>query len=233
MAEDIEDLADRLQRQFRTTVSKVEVRSAKPIEVLHPANADELISAEDFDRDDRLPYWADLWPSSHALAARLAGQNGAGRSLLELGCGAGLVTSVAARAGFEVMATDYYQDALDFTRVNAWRNAGVRVETRMVDWRKFPGDLGQFDLVVASDVLYEHPYAPLLAYAFSRTVAKGDGQGVLADPGRVAVEAWLTESAERGLRVRLGESVPYAAGEIRQTINMYEVDWPRARRSNS
>lgn len=226
-AQDLDALGASLERRFRTTVSRIELPGA-PLDVLHPANADDLISEDDFVKDDRLPYWADLWPSAHALAARMAGGRGGGRTLLELGCGAGLVSTAAARAGYEVTATDYYQDALDFTRVNAWRNAGARIAARLVDWRSFPADLGPFDAVVASDVLYERAYAALLAYAFSRTLARG-GVGVMTDPGRVAVDAWLAECSGRGLEVRLVEQVPYEAGAIRQTINVYEVTWPRAR----
>ena len=225
--DDLDALGDRLERRFRTTVSRVDVAGA-PIDLLHPANADDLISEADFVNDDRLPYWADIWPSSHALAARVSGDGGRGRSLLELGCGAGLVSSAAARAGFEVTATDYYADALEFARVNAWRNVGARIAARMVDWRSFPADLGAFDMVVASDVLYERHYAPLLAYALARTIARG-GVGVMADPGRVGVEAWLAACAERGLEVRQAERVPYEAGEIRQTITLYEISWPRGR----
>jgi len=225
--ERVEALAEQLERRFRTTVSRVEVRG-RPIDVLHPANADDLISEDDFVRDDRLPYWADLWPSAHALAARVAAEDGRGRTLLELGCGSGLVSAAAARAGFDVTATDYYDDALEFAQVNAWRNAEVQITARMVDWRHFPADLGTFDLVVASDVLYERSYAALLAYAFARTVARG-GVGLMTDPGRVAVDAWMEECAGRGLEVRIADRVPYEAGEIRQTINVYEITWPAGR----
>ena len=43
--------------------------------------------------------------------------------------------------------------------MNVFANAGVVPETRYVDWRAFPADLEWFDLVIASDVLYEkEPY---------------------------------------------------------------------------
>ena len=49
------------------------------------------------------------------------------------------------------MATDYYADALLFARRNSLRNVKREPETRLVDWRAFPTDLGRFDLVLASD----------------------------------------------------------------------------------
>ena len=81
-----------------------------------PASVDDLISEEDFAVDERIPYWADCWPSARVLAEHIAGSCGGGRRMLELGCGVGLVSLAAAAAGFDVLATDYYADALEFTR---------------------------------------------------------------------------------------------------------------------
>ena len=217
----IAELRERLTRQFRTVVSDVTIGNAS-FELLHPANADDLISEADYVKDERLPYWADIWPSSRALAGRITGVRGTGKQLLELGCGMGLVASAAARSGFDVVATDYYEDALEFTQVNVFGNAGVLPETRYVDWRSFPKDLEWFDYVIASDVLYEKEYAPLLADAFAQTLSRG-GLGIVADPGRIGVEAFLAACDERGLTVKRAARVPYAEGKIRQTIDLYEI----------
>ena len=109
--------------------------------ILKPANSDDLIREEDFVKDERLPYWADVWPSSIVLAGKLLELEGDGRSALELGCGVGLSTLAATSAGFDVLATDYYQDALDVTRANVFRNLDVTARTRLVDWRHVPKDL--------------------------------------------------------------------------------------------
>ncbi|MBI1809170.1 MAG: class I SAM-dependent methyltransferase, partial [Gemmatimonadetes bacterium] len=167
------------------------------VTIEHPRSADDLINEADFDKDERLPYWADVWPSSTALAAVVAALDGAGQRALELGCGLGLVTIAALRAGFDVVATDYYDDALRFARRNALGNAQRAPQTRMVDWRDFPADLGTFDLVLASDVLYESHYAPLIAGALDATLAPG-GRALVADPGRLAVPDFLAACAARG-----------------------------------
>ncbi|HEY2849021.1 MAG TPA: class I SAM-dependent methyltransferase, partial [Gemmatimonadaceae bacterium] len=130
-----------------------------------PRSADELINETDFARDERLPYWAEVWPASTALAGLAATLDGSGKRALELGCGVGLVTIGALRAGFDVLATDYYEDALLFARRNGLRATGREPRTRHVDWRAFPADLGRFDVVLASDVLYEREYATLVADA--------------------------------------------------------------------
>jgi len=222
-AAEIEALEATLERRFRTARTPTTV-AGEPVELLHPANADDLISEDDFVRDDRLPYWADIWPSSHALAERVARLEGRGRRAVEFGCGVGLVLTAAARAGYGVLATDYYEDALRFARVNVWRNAGAVIDARYVDWRTFPEDLGRFDLVLASDVLYERQYGTLMADAFASTLAPG-GAAILADPGRLARDDFLAEARRRGLAVYAAEPVPFAAGDVRQTITLFEIGW--------
>ena len=83
-----------LTRRFRTSVQDVAVGD-RTYSILKPANADDLIREEDFVKDERLPYWADVWPSSIILAGKLLKLDGAGRTALELGCGVGLSTLAA------------------------------------------------------------------------------------------------------------------------------------------
>jgi ETFB lysine methyltransferase len=187
--------------------------------LLRPPMAEELISEEDFARDERLPYWAELWPSAVVLADRVAAEHGEGRSLLELGCGLGLVSVAALRAGYHVTATDYYEDTLAFTRANAWRAVGREPATRAVDCRALPGDLGRHDRVVAADVLYERAYAALVAVAIALTLAD-DGVATVADPGRVALPAFVDECQARGLAVIRSERQPYADGQGGQEITL-------------
>jgi predicted nicotinamide N-methyase len=196
--------------------------AGKRYELLKPRSPDELISEEDFNRDERLPYWADVWPSALALAERVATEAGASRRFLELGCGAGFVCAVAANAGFEVLATDYYAEALEFTWLNARRNHLPGPATRVVDWRSFPADLGQFDLVAAADVLYERDYPALVAAAFQRTLAS-EGLGLLADPGRRGAEPFAKECELRGLTLRRLSQAPHFNGSVRHTVDLYEL----------
>jgi predicted nicotinamide N-methyase len=181
--------------------SAVEAGGAKVV-LRKPRSAESLISEDDFAGDERLPYWADIWPSSRALAGVVRGLEGTGRSLLELGCGVGLVSITALRAGFTVTATDYYRDAMAVTRLNAMRLAGdgdARLHTRYVDWRALPDDLGRFDVVCAADVLYEREYATLVAETIHKTLAPG-GMALVADPGRSALTPFRAHAASIGLQ---------------------------------
>jgi predicted nicotinamide N-methyase len=120
------------------------------LSVLRPVSPDALLDEEAFARDEFLPYWAELWPAALALAAALP--DVAGLRVVELGCGLGLPSLVAAARGATVTATDWAADAIDLLRENAARN-GLELGASLYDWRK-PCD-ERFDLVLAADVLYE------------------------------------------------------------------------------
>ncbi len=210
-----------LTRRFRTSIEDATV-DEHTFSILKPANSDDLIREEDFVKDERLPYWADVWPSSIILAGKLLELKGRGKTALELGCGVGLSTLAATSAGFDVLSTDYYEDALDVTRANVFRNLATIARTRMVDWRHFPEDLGTFDLVFASDVLYEKEYAELLPLLLRRLLVPG-GIALIADPGRVAAPVFVEACATHGLAINTKETRPFEAGEIKQRIDIYEV----------
>jgi predicted nicotinamide N-methyase len=214
-------LVEALENRFRTSIDDVAI-GKRTFSVLRPANSDDLIREEDFVKDERLPYWADIWPSSVILAERLLEMKGSGKTALELGCGVGLSTLAATSAGFDVLSTDYYEDALDVTRANVFRNLGKTARTRLVDWRHFPDDLGTFDLVFASDVLYEKEYAALLPGLFAQVLG-AEGVSLVADPGRIAVPVFLEACDGARLKIRKKVTRPFSAGPIRQRIDIYEI----------
>ena len=214
-------LVTALNRRFRTSVEDATVDD-HTFSILKPANSDDLIREEDFVKDERLPYWADVWPSSLILAGKLLAMKGRGKTALELGCGVGLSTLAATKAGYDVLSTDYYEDALDVTRANVFRNLGKLARTRLVDWRHLPNDLGQFDLVFASDVLYEKEYAELLPVILDRVLVPG-GTALIADPGRVAAPIFVEACGPNGLLILSKETQPFEAGEIKQQIDLYQI----------
>jgi predicted nicotinamide N-methyase len=216
-------LVTALNRRFRTSVEDATV-DAHTFSILKPANSDDLIREEDFVKDERLPYWADVWPSSLILAGKLLELKGRGKTALELGCGVGLSTLAATTAGYDVLSTDYYEDALDVTRANVFRNLGKLARTRLVDWRHLPDDLGRFDLVFASDVLYEKEYAELLPVILDRVLVPS-GFALIADPGRVAAPIFVEACGVNGLSILNKETRPFEAGEIKQKIDLYEIGY--------
>jgi ETFB lysine methyltransferase len=220
-ADSVGDVETSLRRRFRVVETSVAV-GGTTLEILHPASAEELIDEIDFDRDERLPYWAELWPSSRILADVICAMSGTGRSLLELGCGAGLVATCASLAGFDVVASDYYEDAARFARVNAARNGAPPPRGLLLDWRALPADLPRFDVVAASDVLYERPYGALVAGAIAAALAS-DGVAYVADPGRVGRDDFLGALGAAGLELQKRTERPFVEGKIHQTITVFEI----------
>lgn len=217
------DPAGHLSRRFELAHIEIEL-GGRHYNLLRPRNVDDLISEEDFAIDERIPYWADCWPSARVLAERISAMQGGGRPLLELGCGIGLVSLAAAAAGFHALATDYYGEALEFTAANALRNGLENVDTRLIDWRKLPADLGSFDVVVASDVLYEAPQARLIAAILARALTRG-GLALVSDPGRSTAPALVDQCAALDLRAQCIDRVPAQDAGATLTVSVYEVRW--------
>jgi predicted nicotinamide N-methyase len=218
---ELQRLEAKLREQFQVVETEIDIAD-RTLRVLHPASAEDLIDEAAFEHDERLPYWAELWPSARVLAEHVATLAGTDRTLIELGCGAGLVSTAACVAGFTVTASDYYEDATRFARVNAWRNTGCEPRPLVLDWRHMPATASRHDVVLASDVLYERPYGALVARVIAATIAPR-GIAYVADPGRVARADFLASLPPLGLALRSQANVPYADGEVRQTIAIFEI----------
>ena len=109
-------------------VEEVVPLRGRDLRLMRPRDTEALLDEEAFDRDEFLPYWAELWPSSLALARMIAGRALRGARTLELGCGLGLPSIAAALAGGRVLATDWSPEAVAMTarQRRAQRSASSR-----------------------------------------------------------------------------------------------------------
>jgi predicted nicotinamide N-methyase len=197
----------------------------RPVSIWRPPDMESLIDLAAFEADERIPYWADVWESAIVLAEDLAAMDGAGKTLLELGCGLGLPSLVAARAGFTVTATDYEETALEGVRYNAERNRIGGLRTLVLDWRNLPDDLGTFDLVVAADVLYETHHPAALAATIARTLSPS-GLGLVADPCRVKAAGFAPAARAAGMAVsKTRARRPHGATDGPH-VEIHRVSWP-------
>jgi predicted nicotinamide N-methyase len=177
--------------------------AGRTVRMLRPRNGDaildELLSEDDPD-EDRLPFWAELWPSGLALARAIASQPLTGRRVLELGCGLGLVSVTAALAGARVLAVDRSPEATAFTAANAARN-GVTLQTAVGAFDQPERWLQEApsDLVLAADVLYEQRNVPVLLWLLPRLVDT-TSEAWLADPGRSMLPTFLAGVDATGWR---------------------------------
>ena len=186
-----------------TLFSESIVVAGVALDLLRPESPEALIDEDEFAVDEFLPYWAELWPAARVLAEALPDVRGL--RVVELGCGLGLPSLVAAARGADVTATDWARDAIELLRENARRN-GLPLTAEVRDWREPWAE--RFDLAVAADVLYERRNVEpvlerLLELASSSLVALA---------GRPYEDAFLTLAEASGKRVehvgklvRLGE----------------------------
>ncbi|RMF83592.1 MAG: methyltransferase domain-containing protein [Nitrospinota bacterium] len=200
---ELKELFATIQSRFRTVRHTLAFGPYR-IRILRLADPDALldqITEEEFQQEERLPYWAELWPSSIGLARHIwRWVECAGQPVLELGCGLGLAGLIAAQKGGEVTFTDYEPDALLFARYHALLNRCPSVHFRLLDWRH-PDLEASFPWVIASDVLYEKQNVSLLFSCVQRFLLPG-GTFILADPYRPAAAGFFRLMAREGYRLR-------------------------------
>lgn len=169
----------------------------------------DRLDVDEFNKDERLPYWAEIWPSSIALSEYLCSKDIYGKSVLELGCGVGVVGIVAALEGAKVLMTDYEEDALKFTRMNIEKNLTQAmldslVEVMYLDWRTLA--LTEiFNFIIGSDLIYEQRnHEPILNLI--KRYLREDGEAILTDPHRSTLEKFLKSADEFGFKMSKSES---------------------------
>ena len=173
------------------------------VELMRPPDAEALITEESFEHEEFLPYWAELWSSAVALAHDVSIRSLRGKPTLELGCGLGLPSIAAARAGGRVLATDWSPDAVRATAANAERNE-VRGRDAVVLVGRARRDR-RARAVAARDRLAtcstSAATSTLLLELLPRLVDE-PGLVLLADPGRVPASASSPPRPSEGWSVR-------------------------------
>ncbi len=152
---------------------------------------------------DASPYFGKIWPAGKALAEVLARDAAAstiaGKRVLDLGCGTGVVGLVAARLGARVTFADFMPHARALTRRNLERN-GIDGDVLALDVRDVAanGSSSRFDVVAAGDMIYEPWMPPAIAGAIVHLLADG-GVAFVADTMRPAAKRFPDECAARNL----------------------------------
>lgn len=161
--------------------------------IVRPADWEAIRDFEGMAPGRPLPYWARLWPASYLLALELArNPPGPGRRVIELGCGLGLPSVVAARGGAAVLATDGHSDAVAFAAHNFSLNEleGTVLVADMADDADALVERGPFDLILAADILYTVDNTDSLLRLAPRLL-EPNGELWLADPDRAGGRRFL------------------------------------------
>jgi len=125
------------------------------------------------------PYWAFAWAGGQALARYILDhpETVAGKRVLDIGSGSGLVAIAAAKAG---AASVLAADIDGFSAAAIGLNAAANGATVSVTQDDLIGVEGDWDVILVGDLFYERPLAERLL-AWLKTLGR---PALLGDPGR-------------------------------------------------
>ena len=130
------------------------------------------------------PFWAFAWAGGQALARYVLDHRElvAGKRVLDIASGSGLVAIAAMKAGArEVTSTDIDAFAGAAARINAEANA-VTLSVSGHDFLRNKSD-ARWDAILAGDIFYERDTAELALAFLARHAARG-ATILIGDPGR-------------------------------------------------
>lgn len=184
----------------------------------------DKIDPEAFKEDEKMPYWAEIWPGSLVLSGFLLRQNfSEGSTFMEIGAGVGVISVVLAANGFYSLATDYDEDALEFCLLNGTLNeSGENLQTAFLDWRK-PTINQQFDYIVGSDIVYEVRNMLPILDVVSKNLKPG-GKFYFSDPGRRPMEHLKRLILETDFTMKPLYSERFPFRHTNQEITIYCVE---------
>ncbi|MBW8190398.1 methyltransferase domain-containing protein [Neiella marina] len=146
--------------------------------------ADPLGEAESFGISSaQWPLFGVLWTSSEVLAHQMVDFEIEGKRILEVGCGLALSSLLLKARQADVTATDIHPEAERFLVENIRLNGTSNIPFLRTGWADTSDGLGQFDVIIGSDLLYEIEQAELLSQFIQRH-AKPNSEVIMIDPGR-------------------------------------------------
>jgi len=155
-----------------------------------------------------------VWSSSLVLAGMMVDIDIAGRRILEVGCGIGLASLVLNQRGADVTAMDRHPEAGRFLKHNTELNGIPEITFECSDWREL-SNLGGFDLIIGSDLLYSREPVEGLS-KFADEHASPTNEMILVDPGRGQAGRFSRTMVERGFSHSVRQAAPEESEQPRR-----------------
>jgi predicted nicotinamide N-methyase len=124
-----------------------------------------------------------VWPSSRVLAGTVSTLELEGKRVIEIGCGLALSSIVLHRMGVDITACDYHPLAEEFLVKNIKGNRLEPIKYQSGNWDSENPLLGEFDMIIGSDVLYEPAQANTVSSFIDRHSSR-DVEVIIVDPNR-------------------------------------------------
>lgn len=129
------------------------------------------------------PIFGVIWPAGEILANHMLNYDVQGKRILEVGCGIALSSLLLNHRCADISATDYHPEVGNFLAENVKLNTGKTIPFTRLDWTENTGDIGTFDMIIGSDIIYEQAHAKNLSN-FINNHANQQCEVVIVDPGR-------------------------------------------------
>lgn len=129
------------------------------------------------------PLFGHLWPSARVLALAMHSFDLAGKRILEIGAGLALASLVVHRRAGNMTVSDWHPLSQAFLKENLLLNKLGPLKYHTGNWEVNNPELGRFDLIIGSDVLYERQQPGQLAGFIDRHTAPS-AQIIIVDPDR-------------------------------------------------
>ena len=169
------------------------------------------------------PFFGVVWASSRVLAHRMLRSDIEGRRILEIGCGIGLTSLMLQYRNADISATDRHPEVEGFLEFNARLNDLSPIPYFECDWRDIGDELGTFDLILGSDLVYEPGHAEMLSGFIDRH-ARTQCDVVIVGPGRREQARFNRCMIELGYRHwhEAPEETKYLGESFRGKIQCYQ-----------
>ncbi len=127
--------------------------------------------------------FGQIWPSARVLALAMASFELAGRRILEIGAGLALPSLVIHQRLGDMTVSDWHPLSESFLAENLVLNGMTPMKYQSGSWNTSNPELGRFDLIIGSDLLYERQQPSQLA-AFIDAHAEARVEVIIVDPDR-------------------------------------------------
>jgi len=145
------------------------------------------------------PLFGQIWPSGIILANLMSSYKISGKRILEVGCGIGLASLVLNNRMANITSTDYHPSVEGFLKFNTELNEDREIPYIRTDWSDKDDELGKFDLIIGSDLLYEPNHFKILSN-FIDFHSKKTCEVIIIDPNRGYKNKFTKEMLSLGFK---------------------------------
>lgn len=142
--------------------------------------------------------------------------------MLEVGCGMGLSSLLLNHTGKDITATDYHPEVERYLDKNTQLNDDKDIPFFRQDWgNKNDKELGKFDLIIGSDILYEPNHFELLSTFINRH-ANDKCEIIIVDANRGNHPKFTKKMVEFGYTHERLETNEYINKAFKGSIHYYK-----------